>query len=189
MLTRAGVLTRRALLVLGGAALLTAATEDVDPDAEQNNQGDAPDPTGDHIRVGLVTVREPAGAQPITVPTGWDWAVENEVGVQLLVKGHVAASTPELALAMVPLPTGSGRFQYTVRGNPVVSVTGADAHRAWSLRSTALDEAGAASVRTGTLVAGTLGRQTGVLLVSGPAGWSPSVRRAVLASMGVSVDA
>ncbi|MFX0537465.1 hypothetical protein ACQBAT_00485 [Ornithinimicrobium sp. Y1847] len=68
-------------------------------------------------------------------------------------------------------------------GHPPESVVGADAHRVWSVRSTR------APLRTGALVAATLGRETAVALLTGPEGWSPSIRRGVVSSLEVSRDA
>ncbi|MGD8148819.1 hypothetical protein [Ornithinimicrobium sp. Y1694] len=118
------------------------------------------------------------------MPAGWDWAAETPDGVQLLIIGRSAAPTPEVALTSVLATKENGHFGLRVTGQPPVSVAGAQAHRVWSVRNTDND-----NVRTGALVAATVDRETAVCLITGPEGWSPSVRRRVLTSLEVSPDA
>jgi hypothetical protein len=171
------VLTRRQVMLAAGALLTVTGAATPPPDEPSEVPG------GTLLRVGMLTFRMPEGAEPAAVPAGWDWAAEDDAGVQLLVLGSTAAPTPELALASVLAQSQGSRFGLRVTGHPPVSVLGADAHRVWSVATT--DE----PVRTGVLVAATLGTRTAVCLLTGPDGWSPSARRSILASLAVSDDA
>lgn len=160
-------LSRRSLLVTAAAVLTTSV----------------PAPSDQRLRVGLLTFVLPPGAAPGTPPRGWDWAAQDERGMEIVVRGRTAAPTPELALATALRPDAGGRVRYSVTGTPPQGVSGADAYRVWSVRSTT------EPVRTGVLVAATLDRATAVCLMTGPEGWSPTVRRSFLASMEVRREA
>lgn len=159
--------SRRSLLLTAAAALTTSTS--LTPDQR--------------LRVGLLTFVLPAGAEPSTTPAGWDWAASGEQGMEIVIRGRSAAPTPELALATALRPDAAGTVRYSVTGTPPQGVSGADAYRVWSVRSTT------EPVRTGVVLAATLGRETAVCLVTGSEGWSPSLRRSFLSSIEVRHEA
>lgn len=163
-------LSRRSLLLTAAALTVpTVASASVAPDQR--------------LRVGLLTFVLPSGAAPSTTPPGWDWAAEGDQGMEILVRGRTVTPTPELALATALRPGADGTVRYSVTGTPPQGVSGADAYRVWSVRSTT------EPVRTGVLLAASLDRETAVCLVTGSEGWSPSLRRSFLASMEVRREA
>lgn len=163
------MLTRRQL-GLGLGALLVAATG-----TSSAAQVVAPE----RVRVGIMLLDLPEGAEALAAPAGWDWAANGPSGLEILVRGRTSFPTPDLAMARVLAPRPGGDVLWTVTNNPPQGIIGTNAYRVWSVRSTT------APVHTGALVAATLDGQTAVVLVTGPEGWSPSLRRGVLAGLEV----
>ncbi len=171
MLTASGGRLSRRQLGLGlGALLLTGASP----------ASSAPAAPPERVRVGLMVLELPEGTEPAAVPAGWDWAGGGPDGMEILVRGRTSFPTPDLAVARVLAPRPSGDVPWTVTTNPPQGIEGTSAYRVWNVRSTAEPR------RTGVLAAATLDDETAVLLLTGPDGWSPSLRRGVLAGLEVS---
>lgn len=158
-------LTRRQLWLAAGAALALGASTDEPPPARA-------------WQVGIMVFEPPAGTEPAVAPTGWDWAGAGPDGLSILVRGSTAYPTPELAAARVLAPDQDGRVAWAVVDNPPQPVSGTSRYAVLDVRSSD-------GQRTGALVCATRNGYTGVLLVSGPRGWSPALRRALLSSIEV----
>lgn len=166
MLTGATPGRRQVLLGLAAGTLLSALP------AASTAQ------TEDVVEVPPFRLRLPAPLEEVEPLPGWAWAGRSS-GATVNVVGGLRAPSPDLVAAAV-LGSGShGRFPVAVTGEPAQSVRGADDHVVWSV------EHRAGTVRTGVLVAVTSGGRAGALLVLGERGWSPGLRRTILAGVQV----
>lgn len=166
---------RRELLLAATAVLLAGAGSTEEPSAEIPEEA----PDARRWQVGMVVLDVPEGVAPDEPPPGWDWAASGPEGMTLLVKGSTAFPSPHLAMARVLGPDEHGRVPWQVVGNPPQPVNGTDDYVVVDVRSAG------AEPRSGALVCATLDGRTAVVLVSGPRGWSPALRRAVLSGIEV----
>lgn len=155
--------SRRRVLTSAAALVLAAA-------------GGGGSPRVDRWQVGMVIFDAPDGTAPQAPPAGWDWAGAGPEGLSMLVKGDSAYPTPHLAMARVLAPSETGRTPWQVVGNPPQPVIGTSDYVVVDVHSTNDD-------RSGTLVCATRSARTAVVLISGPTGWSPALRRAVLSGL------
>ena len=162
--------TRRQLGVALGALLLGGA----------GPASSAPVAPPERVRVGLLMLELPRETERTAPPPGWDWAGSGPEGMEILVRGRTSFPTPDLAVARVLAPRPAGDVAWVVTGNPPQGIVGTTSYRVWNVRSTV------EPVRTGVLAAATLEGETAVLLLTGPDGWSPSLRRSVLSGLEVS---
>lgn len=166
MLTAGAPARRQVLLGLAGGALLsvlpaasTAQTEDV-------------------VDVPPFRLRLPAPLEDVEPLPGWAWAASSR-GATVNVLGGLRSPSPDLVAAAVLGSGSQGRFPLAVTGEPAQTVRGAEDHVVRSV------EHRAGTVRTGVLVAVTSQGRGGALLVLGDQGWSPGLRRTILAGVQV----